>query len=49
MAGDSFDSDKSSGHGEFLVRLDQPQMRLLELAMPSRVATATMEGLIGRD
>ena len=34
--GDSFDPDKSSGHGELLVRLDQQQMRLLELAMPKQ-------------
>ena len=44
MAGDSFDPDKSSGHGELLVRLDQQQMRLLELAMPSRVPMASTEG-----
>ena len=49
MARDSFDPDKSSGHGELLVRLDQQQMRLLELAMPSRVPTASTEGSIGRD
>ena len=49
MAGDSFDPDKSSGHGELLVRLDQRQMRLLILVMPSRVPTASMEGSIGKD
>ena len=49
MARDSRDPDKSSGHGKLLVRLDQPQMRLLELKMPSRVPTASMEGSIRRD
>ena len=49
MVGDSFDPDKSSGHGELLVRLDQQQMRLLELTMPSSVPMASTEGSIGRD
>ena len=49
MTGDSFDPDKSSGHGELLVRLDQQQMRLLELMMPSRVPMASTKGSIGSD
>ena len=49
MARDSFDPDKSNGHGELLVRLDQQQMRLLELAMPSRVPTASTKGSVGMD
>ena len=49
MVRDSLDPDKSTGHGELLVRLDQPQMRLLELAMPSKVPTTSTEGSIGRD
>ena len=49
MARDSFDPDKSSGHGELLARLDQQQIRLVELTMPSRVPTTSTEGLIGRN
>ena len=40
---------RAVGMGNSLVRLDQQQMRLLELTMPSRVPTASTEGLIGRD